>query len=235
MGELPNMLTETRPYRRSGELALFSVSLDSWNTVDRMHDAIREHDIDYPVTFDGGGWETVQSREWGIRSIPSTWLVNPSGVIVASNLRGEALGPALDFYLNCEGSFNPAGLSTSQTLNDDGSVDVRLELYSPTHAPLTLDVDWYYTRYTWAEDDPEHEQRPIDREYIDEMGEEPDLTATVEFEWFGDAIYEFTIPACENTHYLSYYVTVTQPGTEHLMDGEGIKISARGRLSLEQE
>jgi len=230
MGELPNMLAETKPYRKSGDLTLFTVSLDAWSTVDRMHDVFKEYKTDYPVIFDGGGWDTVQSKEWGVRSIPATFLVNPQGVIVASNLRGDSLAPALDFFINHEDDYAPVGLRTSHELKDDGSVLVRLELSSPTHAPLEAELDYYYTRYTWAEDDPEHKNRPIDREYIDEN--EPDEKLVVAFDMFGDQVIEVLIPALENTHQVGYSVSVLIPGTEDLLEGNGIKVSGRGRLSL---
>ena len=230
MGELPNMLAETRPYRNSGDLTLFTVSLDAWSTVDKMKNVFKEHKIDYPVIFDGGGWSTVQSKEWGINSIPATFLVNPQGVIVASNLRGETLAPALDFFINHEGDYAPIGMRTSEERLEDDSVIVRIELSNPTHEPLTVEMDYYYTQYFWAEDDPEHENRPVKREYIDEN--EPDETMVVEFDMFGDQVIEYVIPAKEDTHQVGYSVSVVIPGSEDLVDGQGIKISGSGRVSL---
>ena len=75
--------------------------------------------------------------------------------MVAEDRLGEGLAPALDFFINHDGDYAPVGLRSSQELQDDGSIIVRLELSSPTHAPLTGVIDYYYTRYTWAEDDPD--------------------------------------------------------------------------------
>ena len=230
MGELPNMLAETRPYRDSGDLRLFTVSLDAMSTADQMNDVIKESGIDYPVIFDGNGWSTVQAQEWGIHSIPTTFLINPHGVIVASDLRGDDLAPALDFFINYDGDYAPAGLRTSHVLNDDGTVTVLLELCCPNHEPLDVTVEYYYTRYIWADDDPDHENRPIDREYID--GEEL-ITKHVEFGAFGDAIVELVIPAVENTHRMAYFVEALLPETAGLFpDGDGLMISADGRVKL---
>jgi thiol-disulfide isomerase/thioredoxin len=234
MGELPNFLAETRPWRDNGTLEVFSVSLDSERTDLRMNEVIDEFGIDYPVVYDGNGWDTVQSREWGIRSIPATFLIDPQGTIIATNLRGEALGPALDFFMGGDADYSPVGLRTSNTVNEDGSVDVTIELASTSHEPLQVKVDYYHTRYIWAEDDPEHENRPIDAEYIEPEEGEGLPEMTVDFGMFGDAVETVTIPAVENTQVLAYYVNVLIPGSEELLDGEGLWVSDRGRLKLEE-
>jgi len=231
IGELPNMIDKTKPWLKSGDLAVFSVSLDAWTTVDDLHDVIRKHRIRYPVIFDGNGWQTVQAAEWDIHSIPATFLVNPDGVIAATNLRGEKLGPALEFFLGGDTPYQPLGLRTSHTQNDDGTVEVRVELSSPTHEPLKLKVDYWHTRYIYAEDDPEHENRPVDAEYIDY--EETDIETLVDFAEFADAVYEFTVPAADDVARTSWSIGVMVPGTEYIgaEDDPGIWINDRGRLS----
>lgn len=228
--ELPNMLAETQPWRDKDKLALFSVSLDSWGTVERMHDVIREHGIDYPVLFEGDGWSTFQAQEWDIHSIPATFLVNPQGVIAATNLRGENLGEALEFFIAADPPRAPIGLRTGHTLNDDGSVDVRIELHNPDHTPLALRIDYWHTRYAWPEDDPEHEGRPSSRETIDDA--EPDVDTTVAFGDFGDTVYELSVPAVDGAQVCDYYVSVMLPGSEDLVGGEGVWLSDRGRVKL---
>jgi hypothetical protein len=226
------MLAVTRPWRERGELRLFSVSLDTEDTLARMQEMISEFGIDYPMLYDGGGWQSVPSQEWDIHSIPATFLVNPAGEIVATNLRGETLGPGLEFFLGREAVYPPIGVRSSHVLNDDGSVTVTLELSNPRHTPLEVEVDYMHTRYTWAEDDPEHEERPVDYEYIEPDDVEAEFAFAVEFGEFGDTVHSFTIPAVADTHYLRYYVYVLLPETEALMDGEGLWVTERGYLSL---
>ena len=232
MGELPNLLAETKDLRMRDDFALFSVSLDAMDTLDAMQKVITEKGITYPVIFDGGGWNTVQSKEWGINSIPATFLINPQGVIVATNLRGEKLRPALDFFLNYPGTYAPIGVRTGQKANDDGSVAVRLELSNPQHTPLKVQVDYYHVRYTWADDDPEHKKRPVSADYLEPDPDKPEMEFEVPFEKFGDAVHEFTIPAVENTQSMGYEVSVQVPGTESLLDGKGLWVSAGGRAKL---
>lgn len=234
IGELPNMLTETRRVADEyGNFQVFAVSLDADSTTNLLHKYIKEHDIDYPCTYDGGGWETVQSREWGINSIPATFLINPQGVIVANNLRGEALGPALDFFVGQEGDYAPLGLSSSVTANDDGSAELAIELFSPGHDDLTYEVDYYHVIYHYAEDDPEHEGRPVSRDYIESDEENAEIKDTAQCGDFGDMMLSHSIPAVDGAAMMGYSIRVLVPGTEDMYDGEGLWISDRGRVSFE--
>jgi peroxiredoxin len=234
MGELPNLLEQTKDLRKRDDFAVFSISLDAWETVDAFHKVLREHRIKYPVLFDGGGWQTVMAQEWGINSIPATFLINPQGVIVAKDLRGESLRPGLDFFMNYPGTYAPIGLRTYDEKQDDGSVVVKVELSSPAHLPLKVDLDYYHIRYQWAEDDPDHQNRPVDADYIEPDSVKPEESKTVEFTDFGDKVESFTIPAVDGAHYACYYITVQVPGTETLLDGNGIWLSSDGRVKLQE-
>lgn len=234
MGELPNLIRETKDLRKAGNFEVFSVSLDFPTTCDEIRNVVRQQGITYPVIYDGGGWQAVQGVEWDIHSIPATFLVSPNGVIVATNLRGEKLRPMLDFFMSKGADYSPVGLNASHRLNADGSADITVLLTSPRHEPLKLDLDYAHYRYTWAEDDPEHKNRPVSSETIEQDAVKPEQSATVEFTQFGDASYSFHIPAVENTHRLSYYVTVQVPGTESMFDGEGFWLMKSGRVKLDE-
>jgi hypothetical protein len=41
------------------------------------------------------GWENEAAKLYGVNSIPATVLVNREGIIVARNLRGEAIAEKL--------------------------------------------------------------------------------------------------------------------------------------------
>ena len=233
IGEMPNMVQETRRARKQfGNLQVFGVSLDADSTTNLLHKYIKANNVDYPVTYDGNGWDTVQSKEWGIHSIPATFLINPQGVIVATGLRGEELGPGLDFFLAQPASYVPLGLSSSAVDNGDGSVDVQLELFSPNHAPLQYEIDYYHVIFHYAEDDPNHEGRPVSRDYIEVDEENAEITSTAKFEEFGDKIFMHTIPAVDGAAQLGYSVRVLVPGTEDMFAGEGLWVSDRGSLKL---
>ncbi|MCH7472163.1 TlpA family protein disulfide reductase [bacterium] len=234
MGELPNLLAVTEELRKRDDFALFTASLDSERTLDGLKQTIRENGIDYPVLYDGGGWQSVPAVEWDIHSIPATFLIDPQGNIAATNLRGETLGPGLDFFLDYSGVYTPIGVRSAKTVNGDGSVVVRLELSSPQRKPLKVEVDYYHVRNVWAEDDPEHEGRPA-REYVRADEENPEIEFEMGFTGsFGEATYEFTIPAVDGAVSLTYNVSVMLPGTEHLLDGEGIWVRERGSVRFEE-
>ncbi len=234
IGELPNMLTETRRVAAEhADFQVFAVSLDADSTTNLLHKYIKQHGIDYPCTYDGGGWDTVQSREWGINSIPATFLINPQGVIVASNLRGETLGPALDFFVGGDGNYAPIGLSSNATDNGDGTVDISLELFSPDHAPLTYEIDYYHVINHYADDDPEHEGRPVSRDYIEADEENAEISASALFGEFGDKVFSHRISAVDGSAMMGYSIRVLLPGTEDMFDGEGLWVSDRGRVSFD--
>ncbi len=111
---------------------------------------------------------------------------------------------------------------------------VTVELSSPAHLPLKVDLDYYHQRYIWAEDDPNHENRPVKADYIEPDSENPEESMTVEFDEFGDKVVMFTVPAVEDTHYASYYITVLIPGTEELLEGEGIWLTSDDRVKLQE-
>jgi len=88
MGELPNVLSFLKSFD-DPRYTMVSCSLDSEETLDALKEVIEEHGIPYPVIYDGGGWKARLAVDWGISSIPATFLINPDGIIVMRNIRGE--------------------------------------------------------------------------------------------------------------------------------------------------
>ena len=48
-----------------------------------------------PVLLYNTGWKCAASEVYGVASIPSNILVDPNGIIVAMDLRGEKVGEKL--------------------------------------------------------------------------------------------------------------------------------------------
>jgi thiol-disulfide isomerase/thioredoxin len=235
MGELPNMIEVTKPLRKKhSNFKVFTVSLDAKETSGDLNKVISKHKIDYPVVYDGNDWNSVQGKEWGINSIPATFLVDPMGNIVATDLRGESLKPALDFFLSHKGTYAPIGASASSKVNEDKSVTVRVSLSNPRHTPLKVRLDYGHTKVEWAPDDPEHKGRPVKYEFIEPDAVKPEQEFTVEFTDFSEAVKEITIPAADGTQSVSYYVQVELPETEGLLNGEGIWVTTSGREKFDQ-
>jgi peroxiredoxin len=235
MRELPNLLSATRDLRRQGKLALFSVSLDSPDSDAALGRVIRQAHIDYPVIYDGDGWGGVHATEWGVDSIPSTFLIDPQGNIVATNLRGAALRPALDFFLNYPGVYAPLGLNCGSRAAADGGRSLLVNLTSPERQPVHLRVSYVYETLAWAADDPGHQRPPVKSELLARPQDGPDQELTVEFKDFCEQQVEVALPAQPAAQRLEYYVEAELPGTEKLLHGQGIWVSCRGRLNLDQQ
>lgn len=85
-------------YKTGKGFTIYSVSLDknrnSWRT------AVEQDKLSWPNhVSDLGAWRSEGARIYGVNSIPMNFLLDPNGVIVAKNLRGDQLDKALDAYV----------------------------------------------------------------------------------------------------------------------------------------
>jgi thiol-disulfide isomerase/thioredoxin len=75
--------------------AIFSVSLDQDR--ERWLSAIASDKLDWPWhVSDLKGWNSKYATVYAVRSIPSNFLIDANGVIIAKNLRGPMIGKTLD-------------------------------------------------------------------------------------------------------------------------------------------
>ena len=88
VAELPNVLEAYRKYHDRG-FQIIGISLDK--DLNALTAFIKGHDMSWPQYFDGKGWENKLAAKYGIRSIPTTFLLDGKGRIVARDLRGNAL------------------------------------------------------------------------------------------------------------------------------------------------
>jgi len=90
--EMPNVKANYEKYHPKG-FEIVGLSFDS------KQDAWQKGSDDLGINWinlsDLKGWKSVAASTYGIRSIPQSLLVDPSGKVVARNLRGEALGNKL--------------------------------------------------------------------------------------------------------------------------------------------
>ncbi len=77
---------------------VFSVSLD--RSKEAWKKAIEQDKLswDYHVS-DLGFWNSEPAKVYGVNSIPSSFLIDPDGKIIAKNLRGPLLHMELDKYV----------------------------------------------------------------------------------------------------------------------------------------
>jgi peroxiredoxin len=67
------------------DLKVVGVSLDQDRT--DLDAAIKALNIDWPVAFDGKGWQNSIARQLGINAIPTLWLIDRQGTLRALNAR----------------------------------------------------------------------------------------------------------------------------------------------------
>lgn len=90
--ENPNVLQAYAKYKDSG-LTVVGVSLDSKKAL--WEKAIAEDKLPWLHLSDLKGFNNEAAVKYGINSIPQNFLIDPEGVIIAKNLREEALQETL--------------------------------------------------------------------------------------------------------------------------------------------
>jgi peroxiredoxin len=92
VAELPNVLAAYRRYHDQG-FEVVGLSLDEDR--ERLAAFIQQKKIPWPQYFDGGGWTNKLAKQYGVESIPATFLLDREGIIIAKDARGEDLDKAV--------------------------------------------------------------------------------------------------------------------------------------------
>jgi len=96
--ENPNVVKAYNEYKDKG-FTILGVSLDDQNGKQKWLDAIQKDGLTWTQVSDLKYWNNEVSTLYGIRSIPQNVLIDPSGKIIAKNLRGKALLDKLEEIL----------------------------------------------------------------------------------------------------------------------------------------
>lgn len=88
--ENPTVVKAYQQYKDKG-FTVLGVSLDKPDARDRWLKAIADDQLTWTQVSDLKFWNNEAAKLYGIQAIPQNYLIDPSGKIVASNLRGEAL------------------------------------------------------------------------------------------------------------------------------------------------
>ena len=86
-------LTKIYPKYKDKGFEIFSVSLDV--DKEKWKNAIKKDKITWLQVNDGGGWEAQTAIKWNINAIPTSYLVDKNGKLVAMDLEGKELEKAL--------------------------------------------------------------------------------------------------------------------------------------------
>lgn len=101
--ENPNVVAAYNKYKdanftRGKGFTVFGVSLDqnaqAWNN------AILQDGLVWKThVSDLLGWSSAAAGMYGVRGIPTNWLIDGKGIIIGQNLRGPALEQAIEQYM----------------------------------------------------------------------------------------------------------------------------------------
>ena len=97
MAEVPALKAAYDEFHKKG-FEIFGVSLD--NRKEAWEAAIKNKELNWLHVSDLKGWENAAAAEYGVKSIPSNYLVDcATGQIVGVNLRGEAVAEKVAEFL----------------------------------------------------------------------------------------------------------------------------------------
>lgn len=96
--ENPNVVKAYQRFNEKG-FTILGVSLDQPNAKEKWLKAIHDDQLYWTQVSDLKFWQNAVAVQYGIQAIPQNFLIDPTGKIVAKNLRGEALVEKLEELL----------------------------------------------------------------------------------------------------------------------------------------
>lgn len=94
--ENPNVLKAYNKYKNKG-FDILAVSLD--NIKKNWEAAIQKDALPWAQVSDLKGWKNDVATLYGVQAVPANFLIDPTGKIIAQNLRGDDLNDALQKFL----------------------------------------------------------------------------------------------------------------------------------------
>lgn len=92
MQEMPNVKTNYEKYKSKG-FNVVGLSFD--RNKEKWVECIQKNELNWVHLSDLKFWQTIAASTYGINAIPASLLVDPSGTIIARDLRGDKLGNKL--------------------------------------------------------------------------------------------------------------------------------------------
>lgn len=96
--ENPNLVKTFRAYHDKG-FEVLGVSLDRADGKAKWLKAIHDDQLTWTQVSDLQFWDNAVAKLYGIQAIPQNYLIDPTGKIVAKNIRGEELPATLKKFL----------------------------------------------------------------------------------------------------------------------------------------
>jgi peroxiredoxin len=99
LNEMPNVAKAYHTYKEKN-FVVVGISLDRPDSRVLWQKTIKRDTMDWPQVSDFKWWNSKAALAYHINSVPANFLVDPSGKIIAKNLRGEALQAKLKELFN---------------------------------------------------------------------------------------------------------------------------------------
>ena len=97
VAEMPNVKSAVSAYANDQRLVVLSLNLDQ--TEANAQTFLKKNGSVGTEAFLPGMWDNPTVQAFGVRSIPSIWLIGPDGKVIAKGLRGEQIKTALSSAL----------------------------------------------------------------------------------------------------------------------------------------
>ena len=86
VAEVPHVVEAYKKLHDKG-FEIVGISLDE--DKDQLNEFTKEHEMTWPQSFEGKGWQGDIPSRFGIHAIPTMWLLNKKGMLVKSEVRGN--------------------------------------------------------------------------------------------------------------------------------------------------
>jgi peroxiredoxin len=96
--ENPNVVAAFNKYKDKN-FTVLGVSLDNPGKKEAWLKAIADDKLTWTQVSDLKSWQNEVAQQWGVQSIPASFLIDPTGKIIGKNLRGEELLKKLEELL----------------------------------------------------------------------------------------------------------------------------------------
>ncbi|MCC7479135.1 TlpA family protein disulfide reductase [bacterium] len=212
MEKLPELISSAKPYRDEGRLAVFSLSADRPETLERLREAITAQGIDFPVLLPASEGDAAMLQNWAVSTIPATFLIDPQGRIAARDLQFERVDAVLSYFLSEQRPL--LSLSASHKVLPDGAIEVKAEVKSSNGTvpadPLKLSLNLAWDEWVYG---TEEGQKELVVDYVEHV--EPDFAlGSLSLAKDGSGSYSFTIPANAKMGAFFYGISLDLPGSE---------------------
>lgn len=227
---LAGFVTASRQYTGRGGLRVLFATEDTARDARKLRRTLIRNGVYFPVLYFGDKGPEV-CRSWNVGGGPAAYLIDPQGDIVAKTVGASNCLTLLRAYAwTIEQVPAPprAGLRCSLGAESTDGFDLRLELSSPQHAPLRLELDYVLLKLHFGPDG-----QLVSVDHIDPVKDGPEQVLRCEFREWGESVQNIHIDlkGCEGAQ---FKVRMLMPGSDDQEQGAGFWSEQRGCFLIDQ-